>query len=640
MGLVLVLILSTFPTLGATSNDPQSICNPILKCREHSAKYNCAEFATNGEGESKIRTCSKEEIEKPAAKNVKDLLKACGLGVGEEAQGIWKGLKKIPGAIAHNLSNETAIVLKAHAFCTQFLGLKEPPYYENRMNPQKTTLDWDSCVARKSSEGRKVSLPSLSQIKNALEDILHSSQCFKAESVAQIVCPVVASVLVGALEGYLLKRSLIFFANRAAVNGGKTALEVGKAAEELKKKANSIKETLSVSHQMDLIVATESYAGKKAFANLGMDLRQTQLAILDSDAGKMVDVWTKNILSPDADEVIKVLNGQSTSSASRALKEVFTASGMKGKTLLNGELSPAQLRIVLEKNPKLMTGYMHELPGLSEAITDFNAQKISIIEFQTRMQASLFHNGPNAGFWKFYGDEIVPQILDESKDEASKSFFKNTVFEGVTNSKGVVVPSYPSPLSKEGVFHTVVDRLSQASRGGFTKIYMEMGAPSGKKGLEELNRLLINNPEGTIKQLEALNLHVAKMGNLANNERQGLSSIAKDAIDRLKLQQKFYSVNYKNSEMEIKWGRNQVIHLNEKASAEDIYKALSEVMAAEEKANKEPLSTFIKTSFGSAMARPAALGLADLPLICAGANKEIPNPEKKMSPSPRARIVN
>lgn len=586
-------------------------------------KFNCSDFETSEVSRSKIRTCSEDEFIKPNLKNAKDLAKVCGFAIGEEAAGIWNGLKKIPHGIANNFNKSIETVKASQEFCTKFLGLKESPFYEDRMNPSKTTIDWDACVSRKISEAHHFSLPSLSQIKPALEKVFQSSQCFKPESVIKVVCPIVASVMVGALEGYALKRALIYFANRAALTGAVASAEVETAASNLKKTANSAKEALSVSHQMDLVVATESYGGKKAFANLGMNLRQTQLGIMASDAGKIVEVWSEKILTPSAasDEVLKVLSGQSQSVAGKALNEIFAQSGMKGKSLLNGDLSPAALRSVFEKNPRLMTGYLHELPGLADSIATVNSGLMSVSDFQSLVSASLFHNGPNAGFWKFMGDELVPQMLGDSGDEVTKKFFKNTVFEGATNSKGVIVPNYPSPVSKEGVFHTVVDRLSQASRGGFTKIYMEMGNPSGKKGLETLNELLIKNPKGTIEQLQALDTHIGKMGGLVDKERKGLSSITNDAISRLQLQQKFYSVNYNNGLMDIQyrqWGQTQFIHLSEKSSAEDIYEALNKVMAAEEKANKEPLSTFIKSSFGPAVARPAMLGLADLPLVCAG----------------------
>ncbi len=583
---------------------------------------------------AKVRTCSAEELQRPFAENAQALLKACGFGIGEEAVGLWNGIKKIPSSLGNNFENSVKVVKASQEFCTKFLSLKEPPIYENRMNPSKITKDWDACVDRKTSEANHVTLPSLSKIKPAIEKIYQSSKCFKSESVVKVVCPVVASVMVGAVEGYALKRALIYFANRSAVNGAVAAAEVETASQKLKKTANSAKETLSVSHQMDLVVATESYAGKKAFANLGMNLRQTQMGIMASDAGKMVEVWTQKILTPTAasDEVLKVLSGQSQSAAGNAMKQIFEQAGMKGKSLLNGDLAPSALREVFEKNPRLMMGYLHELPGLADAITAVNAGSISVADFQALVSASLFHNGPNAGFWKFFGDELVPQMLGDSGDEVTKKFFKNTVFEGATNSKGVIVPNYPSPISKEGVFHTVVDRLSQASRGGFTKIYMEMGNPSGKKGLDTLHELLIKNPKGTIEQLQALDKHVGTMASLAEKERKGLSVITNDAVARLELQQKFYDVSYKNGVMDIKykqWGQTRVITLNEKSSSEDIYEALSKVMAAEEKANKEPLSTFIKTSFGLAVSRPAALGLADLPLVCAGMTGD----EKAASPS-------
>ena len=194
------------------TEDPASICKPMVECAERFEKNGCADFIINEETRSKVANCSKEELNKPVIKDMEGLFAACGIGVQKEAIGIWAGIKKLPSKMVHGLDEQAKIIFAAQKYCTDLLKLPEAPIFEDRMTPIKTTKDWDKCVSRKSSEGQELHLPSMEKIKGSVHEIFQASQCFKAESMIEmmrLITAIFGFATIGVIVGLSLVGSML-----------------------------------------------------------------------------------------------------------------------------------------------------------------------------------------------------------------------------------------------------------------------------------------------------------------------------------------------------------------------------------------------------------------------------------------------
>lgn len=430
---------------------------------------------------------------------------------------------------------------------------------------QRSNDAYQKCIRYEERKGRNlgvsIDIPDVQQLTETMS-------CMSSHAQTEFGC----SVLLPALGtgGYGGVKALLSL-NKAK----KAARQLGLAGKEFKTYEAKVKNKLtpaelaSLKHQEDLI---DALSNPEVSARIGLsdpELKNLVQGIIDSDAGKL-DSFKAHLTKPTADsnELLNVIKGNENSTpAGRAFQEFMSENEMGGKGLLNKDLTNDQIREIFNGAPAAQ-GYLHELPGMSEAIKDLNAvpPRITPEQFKKRLGANLFHNGPQAGFWEFFNDTLLPAhfdskfVRDKFTDHSGlNNFFKNTAFQGETAPNGFVKPKYPSPLTKESMIHTTFDRLSQGTSGGNTKIFLEqfnkqlaenpnakMGELknlSGQSGLTAYRDMLVGNPLakpksvnsngiGTAKQLDALYEVIAKSKKLTLIEKKKMREIVKASRDR------------------------------------------------------------------------------------------------------------
>jgi hypothetical protein len=310
--------------------------------------------------------------------------------------------------------------------------------------------------------------------------------------------------------------------------------------------AKSQAENLSLSHQDDVIQAVNNPKLKKSLSKLGFDFKAYVKGVIQSDKGKLKaykDLLTNQ--SAKSDLLLNVLKGDKNSKSAKALKELLEQSGLKPPHLLNPSLTNKELREIFKENPKLIN-FLHELPGISDAIMAFEAGKISKKEFLNQIKVNLFHNGPNEGFWKFFSQNLIPQDLAKGSRK-TKRFFENTVFAGKKNADGVIVPQYRSPISLEGNVHLLFDRVSQASQGGILKIFEELAQTVKANPIVHMKTVLTDNLNGTLKQLDAIKDQASKT--LSDKEYNLFYDLVKQAKNRIKQNQRYLAKNIKFNDL-------------------------------------------------------------------------------------------
>lgn len=295
--------------------------------------------------------------------------------------------------------------------------------------------------------------------------------------------------------------------------------------------AKGLAENKSIAHQDDLLDFIENKEVMDELRKVGFDKDSFIRGVVDSDMGKLKAY--KELLTVDDPQgksraLYDFLQGKGPKEAVEVLDEIFKGAGLEGKYLLNPDIPPEKLR-ELFKNAGAIQGYLHELPGMADAVMLFNSGKLTREEFKKQLTANLFHNGPDTGFWKYVlGDQFVAGTMKNSDDQALRSFFKGTAFEGQTVD-GVTMARYPSPISVEGTMHSLMDRMSQGTRGGVDKIFEEV--PGNHIG--RMASLLRNNPEGTLAQLQMLKDVTAKNPNLTQAQKDVADKIISNAQKRL-----------------------------------------------------------------------------------------------------------
>lgn len=459
---------------------------------------------------------------------------------------------------------------------------------------------------------------------SAVREVHTKLSCFNQSAASAMYCPLVVSSLAGGAT-FSMAKALTLAAARRLSGGlvrfggqglwGKAGHKLDEVIARLRKDAKSPKELASVDHQVDLLLMTENKYMDDVIRGVGANREQLARGMLESDIGKQFGYWEKNILTKNgrSDDFFDVLAGRGNTKAAQAMREIMEESGYKGRSFFNPELTSDQLREVIRKNP-ILTGYMHEAPGMIEAMEELAKGSVTKEQFKLRIKANLFHNGPNEGFWKLFGDAFVPGALGNG-DEAAKKFFKNTVFEGDQHANGVVKPRYPGPVSPEGIIHTFIDRMSQGSRGGMIKIFEEVGHgtlfknpkallkdiknPKGDAiGLSTFKEMLTVNPGNTLQQLKALEEHVGKMANLADAKKKALQAMIRKGQERLQKQIDFINANFQKTERGFKVtvdrgdGTKKVYNITEESSAEQAKRAIAELMKREEALFGNPITEF------------------------------------------------
>ncbi len=670
----LILFSFLFSTLAATSNaasEPISaLCLKIQECRQAFIENDCDSFVkAKSSGDKKdsqdsnknLISCQEDEVAKGTGDSFSKILSSCGEGVKDSALMTIHKIASLPDHVFDNFNENIAANKAAQAICQEKLGYNFDQAWKaknsigNDFDNGKKLRSFNECQGKESAKILNYHLPkipNLTEIKQALLELDKARKCFKVEAQAKIVCPVAASLVAGGAAGFALKRGIMAASSRLASTGGKAEAYV----EDIGKLAQLEKERLSYEHQKDLLDFSDSAKGKALAKKTGLNVDDMKMGMADSDLGKNHSVWVSKVLSKSeqSEELLNVLAGRSSSPAGIAMKEIMDEAGMGSKTILNPKLNNETLRETIKKSP-ILEGYMHEIPGMSNAIEALNAKRITVVEFKNRMKANLFHNGPHAGFWgDELGDIYVPGALNKA-EKSRKEFFKNTVFDRGPNESGVYAPKYPGPISPEGVFHTVSDRISQGSRGGMLKIFSELGGEVLEKnpkillgelkdmsglpaGLKNLGEMMLGNPGKTQKQLVALNEHLLQMKQvqkLDTNQFRQFQKLLEDSQKRLDEQMKFINssvIRTPNSgpiqQIEIKFkdanGNWQKKIITDQTPANEAQSWMNQMMLSEEKVNGDPMrelgliSKGLLATAGRTTVVAAATALSAPPLSCRG----------------------
>jgi len=262
---------------------------------------------------------------------------------------------------------------------------------------------------------------------------------------------------------------------------------------------------------------------------LAIPREATELGMLDSDKGKArVFKLLLTERSLKSDILFNFLTGRIDSKSYRVLRRILDQSGYQERTLINHELTNDEIRTVFKDLPVLQS-WLHDLPGVADAVIMHELGVLTESQFADQLTTNLFHNGPAAGFWGLFTNMLVPGAIKGSKNPNAYRLLENTVYLA---ANGQIV--YPMSLSAGGIFHTIGDRLSQATNGGVTKIFFEIIAFT--PALKAFADLSLNSPYKTIEQVEVLQKHITNMQHLDRitaRQAQLLNDFSEQAISRL-----------------------------------------------------------------------------------------------------------
>lgn len=281
-------------------------------------------------------------------------------------------------------------------------------------------------------------------------------------------------------------------------------------------KSLSEKEIASLFHQKDLFTAyLENESLKKSLGELGFDSESYLRGSYDSDLGKLAsyqELFTQR--SAKSDLLFLFLQGKGPYKSVRETHIALKEMNEEVKPFLNPELSKEKLRDIFRRYP-ILRGFLHELPGMIDAVLAFEMGVISAKEFREQIHVNLFHCGPAAGYWGRLQEVFLPAAFSKKGDEeVLKSLFAGSLFEKGHGDH----PYYGNPSTFESYISTLFDRLSQATQGGYLKIDWEIGG----NPLKNANNLLLKtNVPWTIEQLESLR-EQAISGHLLSEKQKAL----------------------------------------------------------------------------------------------------------------------
>ncbi len=297
-----------------------------------------------------------------------------------------------------------------------------------------------------------------------------------------------------------------------------------------KKTRKTKAELSSIEHQRDVVTSVRGKL-KLELEKSGFLFKHYKKGVIDSDMGKLPEF--KKLLfekSEKSDLLLDFLKLQGNEKSKKVLLEVLEKFPTKQRALLNPALSNDQIRSLFKKHPVLQH-YLHEFPGMADPLYFYNSGLITKEDFKNQLLTNMFHNGPHAGFWKFYSEGTIPGLV--GKDPKAKNFFLNTAYEGIKTKSGFIAPKYPGPLSYEGYVHVVFDRLSQGTKGGVGKIFEEIRKFPGQSDVEKMASLIFDNPPGTQEQLSALYDLAEEDTNLNEEERKAIKKLIQDTQSRM-----------------------------------------------------------------------------------------------------------
>ncbi len=432
---------------------------------------------------------------------------ACAIGTVESVKATVNGVKEIASNV-YNWAKDRkgynrSVIDKAYETCQKDPEVRKASDYAEQVRQNtmafefaqsayaKSNLVYTQCYAREKSRGDSFgvsfSLPDLTAVMGVV-------RCLNVQAQTEMVCGVVVPMAATGATSAVIKQAIKSQMGRGliATKGDRHKKIIDDYIKDLEENGKlTLAEKMSLAHQKDLLAFIQNPRTQELIKKLDVDERALMYGILDSDLGKL-DRFKKLLIekSPQSDRLLEVLSRRDTRSpAGQAFAEFLDENGFANKGFFNSDLSPDEIRTGFQSHG-ILTGYLHEAPGISNAIEALNQGRISKSEFKKRVGANLGHNGPQAGFWEFLSGMTSKQIAGTP---IGAKFFKNTIFEGKTVD-GAVQVKYIAPMTNEGLVHTLVDRLSQATAGGDIKIFYELAG----KGLNE-------NPAVAIGALPAAN---------------------------------------------------------------------------------------------------------------------------------------
>lgn len=594
----------------------------IQSCLKSLQEYNCEAYSTSSELKNKVSTCHIDEIRSSVSQDIWDIGQGCNNAIKNAVEEIRKNYKK------------------GDEICEQITKSNQYQYFQSKIKKEPTrreyweqfereTLNEDIKKCKVSGRGfvkaTNAHIP-WSELWDGIKEMNRQAHCFKLEHRAELLCPLAPGVLglgttviVGAVGvGNFVRSSLIRTEKWASVGNRKI--------NEVKHHASQAKEHASIVHQQDLLDASSNPKLAKRMSDANLDIQMLRDGMIDSDMGKLRHYSAQMTDgSTQSRDFIRILQGKGKEPETSIVKDIFKESGMGGRTLLPSHLEVDAVENVLKSNPAL-SGYLHELPGIRNAFTAFEKGEINASQLKIRIKANLFHNGPHEGYWQNFGENMVPVLLKD-KDENTRSFLKGTVFEGEVKDN-VISARYPSPISAEGIFHSTMDRMSQGTRVGMLKILDEVGGtttvdnPKVKlsewkvmnpniNGMGQVQSVLKDNIDGTLRQLEALKKNTFDMKNLNPMQKSALIDIADASIERLKKTKEYIKKSVKFSpdgvsppekiilEYKDANGKKIKTELDGQVSFEKAKIEIENMLLHEEKINGHPLRDLnVKPKFG------------------------------------------
>ncbi|MFT6070114.1 MAG: hypothetical protein ACJAT2_003753 [Bacteriovoracaceae bacterium] len=331
-------------------------------------------------------------------------------------------------------------------------------------------------------------------------------------------------------------------------------------------------ETTSIDHQKEILRGVQGRT-KLELESIGFSYPSFKRGVIDSDLGKLNEF--KKLLyikSKKSDHLLSFLKGEGSEKSKAVLKKVLDRYPSQKRYVLNPALTNDHLRKVFKKYIVLQH-YLHELPGIADSLHYFDLGILGEDEFIKELKTNLFHNGPHAGFWKFFSEETLPSMI--GSDKLVRTFFLNTPYEGEKIKGGFIPPSYPGPLSLEGYIHVAFDRLSQGTRGGVSKIFEEIRKYKGQSDVEKMSSLLFDNPRSTQEQISMLIDLATEDLNLNDQQRIKLIQI----LERIKKRLRSYiSFVTENIEFKIE-GQLPVLKIKKNEKEMTVFKSSAKLLS-------------------------------------------------------------
>lgn len=602
----------------------------------------CEQFQFDEKQTRYLVSCSPEELEFSTSDDFFSMAESCGTGVKESLIKLGEELVALPGKVydvgKRGIKGEFAeaqrqkyaeqLKLCESQFGTTIGALqREFQTSPNQNAARKKLEEFNSCAS--GFDPNKKGYENVQRTGRAIvTEFKKFSGCYKKQYQAQVMCPAIGSFLAG---GAVAKGATAGVASLVRLSAVSKLKKLDELFDILRKEGLVTKEFKTIDHLEDLVSSLENPRVRQILKDSGIDVDQYLKGVVGSDFGKFSQIWKTRVLEkgPDSESLLSALKGEGNAPSAQAMREIFKDNDMK--PFLNPKMDNDALRSAFQGQGGLQ-GYLHEIPGMVDAIKDLengfdkltsSEKAVRMQQFKTRISTNLFHNGPNAGFWKIFGEGMLPGQLDSNPNAAK--IFSGTAFDsGRTTKGGSVIPAYPSPISKEGVLHTLFDRMSQATRGGMDKIYNEMnpildakkapktklkdltgfdgklvdkfGQPIGLGGLKEM---VLGNPQKTMEQLAELRKHLAileKNKKITSAEKLQLQSLIQDGEERLKKQLAFANKNVKIhpsngpiEKIEFTDANGKVVRVDGETPSDEALAKLQDFMKGEEKINGDPI---------------------------------------------------